>query len=57
VQEQSLGGVGDALSGSGLSDMLGLGGAALAPGDLDDDLVEGEIGDALDDDGSDRSGT
>jgi DNA-binding YbaB/EbfC family protein len=45
VQASSLGGVGDMLSGSGLGDMLGLGGAALGAGDLDDDLVEGEIDD------------
>jgi DNA-binding YbaB/EbfC family protein len=53
VQSQSLGGVGDVLSGSGLGDMLGLGGDALGRGDLDDDLNEGEIDGELDDDDED----
>ena len=58
LQEQSLGGFGDALGGSGLGDMLGLGGGTLgiAAGDEyededaeDDDLIEAEIDDEIDD--------
>jgi nucleoid-associated protein EbfC len=37
LQEQSLGGFGDALSGSGLGDMLGIGGGADFEDDEDDD--------------------
>ena len=46
LQEQSLGGFGDALSGSGLGDMLGIGG-----GDLEDDLDDDD-----DDDDDDERG-
>lgn len=44
LQEQSLGGFGDALAGSGLGDMLGLGAAG-----ADDDLDDGVDDDDLDD--------
>ena len=51
LQEQSLGGFGDALSGSGLGGMLGIG----EGDDLDENLIEAEIDDEVDDErGSDR---
>ena len=48
LQEQSLGGFGDALSGSGLGGMLGLG-EAVADDDLDDGMIEAEIDREVDD--------
>jgi DNA-binding YbaB/EbfC family protein len=45
IQEQSLGGFGDALAGSGLGGMLGL----EEGGDLDDDVIEAEIDAEIDD--------
>jgi hypothetical protein len=48
LQEQSLGGFGDALSGSGLGGMLGIGDGDEIDDD-DEDLIEAEIDDEVDD--------
>jgi DNA-binding YbaB/EbfC family protein len=49
MQEQSLGGFGDALAGSGLGGMLGLGDSG---DDLDDDVIEVAIDDEIDEPGA-----